>query len=90
MEEIVLSMEPRTIVGKQVKALRREYNVPAVLYSRHGDPMILQANNRELLRVLARPEFQPEPESWLGRLYQRVLPQEQLMPSSAPLHRRST
>jgi large subunit ribosomal protein L25 len=54
MEEIVLNMELRTVVGKQVKALRREGNVPAVLYSRHGEPVILQANNRELLRVLQR------------------------------------
>ena len=54
MEEIVLNLEPRTVVGKQVKALRREGNVPAVLYSRRGEPVILQANNRELLRVLAR------------------------------------
>jgi large subunit ribosomal protein L25 len=54
MEEIVLNMEPRTVVGKQVKALRREGNVPAVLYSRRGEPVILQANNRELLRVLQR------------------------------------
>jgi large subunit ribosomal protein L25 len=54
MEEIVLNMEPRTVVGKQVKALRRDGNVPAVLYSRRGEPVILQANNRELLRVLQR------------------------------------
>ena len=54
MEEIALDMQPRTVVGKQVKALRREGNVPAVLYSRRGEPVILQANNRELLRVLAR------------------------------------
>jgi large subunit ribosomal protein L25 len=54
MEEIVLNAQPRTVVGKQVKALRREGNVPAVLYSRRGDPVILQANNRELLRVLTR------------------------------------
>jgi large subunit ribosomal protein L25 len=54
MEEIILNMEPRTVIGKQVKALRREGNVPAVLYSRRGEPVILQANNRELLRVLAR------------------------------------
>jgi large subunit ribosomal protein L25 len=54
MEEIMLNVQPRTVVGKQVKALRREGNVPAVLYSRRSDPVILQANNRELLRVLAR------------------------------------
>lgn len=54
MDEIVLNVQPRTVVGKQVKALRRAGDVPAVLYSRRGEPMILQANNRELLRVLAR------------------------------------
>ncbi len=54
MEEIVLNVQPRTVVGKQVKALRREGNIPAVLYSRRGEPVILQANNRELLRILAR------------------------------------
>jgi large subunit ribosomal protein L25 len=54
MEEIVLNMQPRTVVGKQVKALRRAGDVPAVLYSRRGEPVILQANNRELLRVLQR------------------------------------
>ncbi|HSD83133.1 MAG TPA: 50S ribosomal protein L25 [Anaerolineae bacterium] len=54
MEQIELNVQPRTVVGKQVKALRRAGDVPAVLYSRHDEPMILQANNRELLRVLAR------------------------------------
>jgi large subunit ribosomal protein L25 len=54
MEEIVLAMELRTVVGKQVKALRRDGQVPAVLYSSRGDPVILQANNRELMRVLMR------------------------------------
>src|SRR5512137_2968791 len=54
MDEIVLNVQPRTVVGKQVKALRREGDVPAVLYSRRGEPVVLQANNRELLRVLMR------------------------------------
>src|SRR5512136_188977 len=54
MEEIELNVQRRVVVGKQVKALRREGNVPGVLYSRRGEPVILQANNRELLRVLSR------------------------------------
>ena len=54
MEEIVLNVQPRMVIGKQAKALRRAGDVPAVLYSRRGEPVILQANNRELLRVLAR------------------------------------
>jgi large subunit ribosomal protein L25 len=54
MEQIELNVQPRTVIGKQVKALRRAGDVPAVLYSRRGEPVVLQANNRELLRVLTR------------------------------------
>jgi large subunit ribosomal protein L25 len=54
MEQIELNVQPRIVIGKQVKALRRAGDVPAVLYSRHGDPVVLQVNNRELLRVLTR------------------------------------
>ncbi len=54
MEPIELTMQPRRIVGKQVKAMRRAGWVPAVLYSRKADPVILQAHSRELLRVLQR------------------------------------
>jgi large subunit ribosomal protein L25 len=54
MQTIELDVQPRSIVGKQVKAMRRAGWVPAVLYSRHADPVILQANGRELLRVLTR------------------------------------
>ena len=54
MEQIELNVQPRTVIGKQVRALRRAGDVPAVLYSRHGDPVVLQVNNRELLRVLTR------------------------------------
>ena len=54
METIELTVQPRTIIGKQVKAMRRAGWVPAVLYSRHAAPKVLQANGRELSRVLQR------------------------------------
>jgi large subunit ribosomal protein L25 len=54
MEQIELNVKLRTIKGKQVSNLRRAGDVPAVLYSRHADPVVLQANTRELLRVLTR------------------------------------
>ena len=38
MEEIVLKAEPRTVIGKQNRALRREGRLPAVLYGRHIEP----------------------------------------------------
>jgi large subunit ribosomal protein L25 len=54
MEQIELNMKLRTVKGKQVSNLRRAGDVPAVLYSRHGDPVVVQANTKELMRVLMR------------------------------------
>jgi large subunit ribosomal protein L25 len=54
MEQIELNMKLRTVKGKQVSNLRRAGDVPAVLYSRHGDPVVVQANTKELMRVLTR------------------------------------
>jgi large subunit ribosomal protein L25 len=38
MEEIVLQAEPRTVIGKQNRALRREGRLPAILYGSHIEP----------------------------------------------------
>ncbi len=38
MEEIVLQAEPRTVIGKQAKALRREGRLPAILYGSNIEP----------------------------------------------------
>ncbi len=54
MEQIELSVSPRTVIGKQIGALRRAGNVPAVLYGRHQEPRHLQANDRELMKVLLK------------------------------------
>src|SRR5690606_25371992 len=39
MEKVVLKAEKRNVVGKQVKALRREGKLPAVIYGRHVEPI---------------------------------------------------
>jgi len=39
MEKVVLKATKRDVVGKQVKALRREGKLPAVIYGRHTDPV---------------------------------------------------
>ncbi|MCC6300682.1 MAG: 50S ribosomal protein L25 [Anaerolineales bacterium] len=39
MEKVVLKAEKRNVVGKQVKALRREGKLPAVIYGRHTEPI---------------------------------------------------
>ena len=52
MEQIELSATPRTVIGKQVRALRRAGHVPLVVYGAHIQPVALQANAKELMRVL--------------------------------------
>lgn len=54
MEEIVVKADRRTIVGKQVSALRRAGKLPAVLYGRHIDPMPITLDLRESSRILDR------------------------------------
>lgn len=39
MEKVVLKAEKRGVVGKQVKAMRREGKLPAVIYGRHTEPI---------------------------------------------------
>jgi large subunit ribosomal protein L25 len=39
MEKVVLKAEKRDVVGKQVKAMRRDGKLPAVIYGRHTEPI---------------------------------------------------
>lgn len=39
MEKVVLEASKRDVIGKQVKALRREGKLPAVIYGRHTEPI---------------------------------------------------
>lgn len=53
MEEIVLSAQPRQVIGKQVNALRRAGKIPVVLYGKHLDqPLTLQVEERALQKVV--------------------------------------
>ena len=53
MEEVILQAEQRQKIGKQVKALRREGKVPAVLYGYGIDPLPVSLNAKEANRVLS-------------------------------------
>ncbi len=53
MEQFELKAEKRTIIGKRVKALRREGLIPAVLYGPKAEPTPIQCDGWELQRVLA-------------------------------------
>lgn len=53
-EELVLKAQVRTVLGKKVKALRRQGLTPIHLYGRGIPSMALQTDARHLRRVLAR------------------------------------
>ncbi|MBI5032520.1 MAG: 50S ribosomal protein L25 [Chloroflexi bacterium] len=55
MEDIQLTAQPRTVIGKQVGAMRRSGTIPAVLYGRHLDtPLNLQIDEKNLKLVVAK------------------------------------
>jgi len=54
MEKVVLKAEKRGVVGKQVKALRREGKLPAVIYGRHTDPININLEAHSASLALAR------------------------------------
>ncbi len=53
-EAIKLELEPRAILGKKVKRLRREGIVPVHLYGPGVDPRALQCEQGRLVRALTR------------------------------------
>ena len=50
MEQVVIKAKKRDVLGKQVRALRREGKLPAVIYGRHTDPIsiLLDAHTASL------------------------------------------
>jgi len=52
MKEVVLQAKTRHVIGKQVKALRREGLLPAVIYGHNITPLIITLDYREALRTL--------------------------------------
>ena len=54
MDKVVIPAEKRTVTGKQVKALRREGKLPAVIYGRHIDPISIVLEAHSASRTLAK------------------------------------
>jgi large subunit ribosomal protein L25 len=54
MERPKLNARHRTVVGKQVRALRRQGLIPAVLYGTGVEPTSLELESREASRVLSK------------------------------------
>ncbi|MCJ7717554.1 MAG: 50S ribosomal protein L25 [Anaerolineales bacterium] len=53
MEKYVLEAKKREVIGKQVKALRREGFLPAVIYGSDIEPMPITLNTREVRQTLS-------------------------------------
>ncbi len=51
-EQIVLEASKREVVGKQVKQLRREGKLPAILYGHEVEPTPIFLNQRETSKIL--------------------------------------
>ena len=54
MERIRLQAEPRTLLGKKVKRLRREGELPGVIYGAHMDPTPIQLDYKTAFKALRR------------------------------------
>jgi len=54
MEKYVLEAKKRKVIGKQVKALRREGFLPAVIYGSGIEPMPLTLNTKEVRQTLGK------------------------------------
>lgn len=52
MSEVVLQASRRTVVGKQVKALRRAGKLPGVIYGRKIQPILIALDLKEASRIL--------------------------------------
>ena len=56
MEKVVLKATRRDVAGKQVKALRREGKLPAVIYGRHTEPINISLDMHSASQALAKAE----------------------------------
>ena len=52
MEEILLDAESRDVIGKQVRALRRQGKLPGILYGRSMQPTPIMMDLRDATRIL--------------------------------------
>src|SRR5690349_11099357 len=53
-EDIELSVQARTVIGKQVRALRREGWIPLSVYGAQVQPKSMQAEERALRSVITK------------------------------------
>lgn len=52
MEKVVVKAVKRSVIGKKVGALRREGNIPGIVYGHHIEPISILMNRREVTRAI--------------------------------------
>ena len=57
MDEITIEAQPRTALGKKVRALRRTGATPIHVYGRDMDPIVLQADTHDVVHALNEVGF---------------------------------
>ena len=78
-DKITLAAEPRKVIGKQVRGLRRKGVVPVILYGHQREPLALQIEERALRKTLKQAggyhlielSFSGEPHLSLAREVQQ-------------------
>lgn len=76
MSELVLHAKQRSVIGRQVKALRREGLLPAVLYGTGIEPIPLELDIPEAKKVLSRLGSSTLVSLKVGRQTHQVLVRE--------------
>lgn len=79
MEEVILKANHRSVLGKQVKAIRREGRLPAVIYGHNVNPISIELDMHDASRTLTglapstlvTVEVEGEPHKALVREKQR-------------------
>jgi len=52
MDQVVLKAQPRQVIGKQVRALRRQGLLPGVIYGHRVAPIIISLDARDTGKIL--------------------------------------
>ena len=54
MEEVILKAKRRNVIGKQVSAIRRAGQLPAVIYGHYIDPISIELDLRDASKSFNR------------------------------------
>lgn len=73
MEEIQLQANKRTIVGKQVNALRREGLIPAIVYGGKEEPIPVELDAKDAIKILNETSTSTLITLKVGKANHRVL-----------------